>query len=240
MTLLDTIAVVSVDYSQFYIQTGKPESFETLWPEGHDLSLAHEFESGQVLLTCMRQWAELPVRVQILAQHPEEPDAAWGDVVELSIVAGERPAITGWGGETPTALPLNDGMSYRLRYLIKGADLARDDRPGDSYWVQLWPAPAEPPRILVQESLNGLYWHAARGTELVNDAVNALPADERLIAAIDFALASYPAMAARIRKDPAAAWILTGAISVVAYHSGIEHEERLALIAERAASIDRG
>ena len=236
MTLLDTIAVVSVDYSQFYIQTGEPEDFEPLWLDDYGLSLASEFAPGQFLMTCMRQWAELPVRVQILEQHPGEPDPAWGDVVEVSIVAGDRPAITGWGGETPTSLPLDVGVSYRLRYLIKDADLARDDEPGDSYWVQFWPAPIDPPRILVQESLAGIYWHAAKGVQFVNEAVSTLPEGDRLNAAIDLALERYPEAAERIRNDPSAAWILTSTVSIVAHNAGVEHDARLALIAERAAS----
>lgn len=231
MTILDTVAVVLVDYSQFYIQTGEEPSSEQVRDDDLGLSLASQFFPGQFLLTSMRQWGELPVRVQVLEQHPGKPDAAWGDVVEVSLVPAGFPAITGWGDATVTRLPLDDGVPYRLRYLIKGADLARDDEPGDSYWVQFWAAPVEPPRILVQESLVGIYWHAGKAAEFINEAVAELPEPERLNAAIDLALERYPAAAARIRSDPSSAWILTGPL-----HSKLEHDELLALIAERAAS----
>ena len=126
------------------------------------LSLMFEFEEqGHYLIGMPRQFGDIPVRVQIFQTDPGSPDPDCGDVVELSIIAGPRPRLLGWGGQTPHPLPLSDGAAYRCRYLVRDGDVPADAPYADgmsalpeSYCMQFWEAPMAPAQILRHTSLH--------------------------------------------------------------------------------------
>lgn len=107
------------------------------------------------------------VRLAVEAHHGQPPqDDLWEDVVEVSFTpASSQIVLAQWAGEAIWPLHLAD-VGLRARYCGKGMDDGRaadtilaGERPRDQYVLQLWPAPAEPDRILKVTSDVAAYWH---------------------------------------------------------------------------------
>jgi hypothetical protein len=180
---------VEADFSQFYLswRTDASGQFD---PDGPGTALVRFSDRTMIMFTAMRQHGPIDVDVSITTARPEPLGVEWGDVSELSFVPSSAVALTGWEarGDDPV-LALTPGTSYRLRYGIAEADLARDvsHKPfPERYLLEFWPEPESPPEQVVQRSSIGRYWTgsraitAIRGEFVAEMASSSLTDDEKV------------------------------------------------------------
>lgn len=194
---------VDVDFSQFYIRNETDSDVDV----EHDFGgtgLATYFDPGMVMATCFQQNGPIPIDIEVLHTQPTPLPPAWQDVVEISFVANARTTLSGWE-ERSSDLPLDvtPGHSYRLRFAVADADLARErlDWEGpvpERYQVRLWPAPPAPSAILRCDSGIGQYWLFQKAADLAYERVRHLPCEEQARAIIDIGLLEHPETAKQI------------------------------------------
>lgn len=155
-------------------------------------------EAEFLSLTTFRQYGRIDVEFELFRDRAPDLGAQWQDVVEFSVrTPADVLRIESFDaqGDGP-ALSVKPGGAYRVRYATRhatrhAANAPSDgDGPGESYRVEVWPAPHAAP-ALVRASLPALYWHAQRQSR---HALEALPAGaagrtERMIEA---AFDAYP------------------------------------------------
>jgi hypothetical protein len=221
-------AIVSADYSQFYLHISDP----SLPPpaNGPDVgiydtdpgaSIAFFTAPADLLLTVGRQLGELPVTVNVHSQRPKPLDALWRDVVELSVLASGPLTLTGWeprGDES--ALPVDTGKWYRLRYAISDMDLARQEESVvENYLVEFWPEAQSPAATIAANTENGRYWRRARFLEVLRWEIHGRPFEvtehERVAEFANRAFDAFPDLSASVLSDPQAARRLAGTALVV-------------------------
>ncbi|WIB65549.1 hypothetical protein [Curtobacterium sp. MCBD17_040] len=130
---------------------------------GRGLRAGRELIGGQLLLTTMREGYDIDVDVEV---HPGEPpalDDRWSDVVDVPFPAMGPAFVADLFGslaEPEEPLPLEAGVTYRLRYAVRDADAADPERDEqqETYLLQFWPAPLTPAVVCRAESNRGQYW----------------------------------------------------------------------------------
>lgn len=163
--------VVQTDYGQFDIGwegigfDGEVDRFF----RGQVNGLVGAAHGGGVYLHFGRRSGGSPVRIVVVDAAPDEPDASWEDVVEVSVdVPATRIWWSSWAGETGGELDGIAAGSYRVRVSERGRDAGQDgefaDGLVDAYLVQFWPAPAEPDAILRVGSQDAPSWHREWGS----------------------------------------------------------------------------
>jgi hypothetical protein len=93
----------------------------------------------------------LPVRLELWDEEPPSDADEWDHVVEASLdVPSGRLGLHTVDGpiEGDNSFAVEPGR-YRVRSSAAGLDHADEMDGGDSYRVQVWPAPASDPRVLV-------------------------------------------------------------------------------------------
>jgi hypothetical protein len=139
--------VLGITYSQYFLMElncGGPA--DDMYAGFNGLISAREYmavimtgtESGPVSVTA--DWQE--------TQPPLDLDP-WDDVVEVSMVFDEEPAVLYSVEGTGTLMPQLPPGSYRVRVHARGRDRARAlltvwDPPVEEHLIQAWPAPVEP------------------------------------------------------------------------------------------------
>lgn len=128
------------------------------WPDRHP-------EFAGFVVSTGSQWGPFGVRLLILEEHPGPVDERWQDVVEVSV--GLTESI--WVSEIvdgPVAKAACEPGDFRMRIAALGrsesaardADLDDDQdeedaqEPLEHYLIELWPAVAEPARVLREDS----------------------------------------------------------------------------------------
>jgi hypothetical protein len=189
----------AADFSQFELHLGDGGAVL----DEVDLGLAYDFD--HVVLTSARQHGQLPVRVDVVDQRPPvEP--GWEAAVEFSARTGPGVRVTGWGGEGGFSVPVEAPADLRIRYVVEDGqagseqfDTQWDEPPREHYLLQLWPAPPEPPQLLVASSPWSQYWAFGPAATALLDELADTPDPERLVLVVDRALADHPDVAAALR-----------------------------------------
>lgn len=174
---------VDVDSSQFSLRfEGDPDrrtSIEDLqaavlrepdhppsYEPGVETPLVESVNGDSFKFVVAREYGLTPVETVVLdAESTDDP--SWEDAAELSFTATFAVVLAGWASDDPShVLPLQEGVDYRLRYSVRGAQPSwgGDDDP-DEYRIEVWPAPITPPRMLRATSQWAGYWvsHWERG-----------------------------------------------------------------------------
>jgi hypothetical protein len=198
---------VSASFSQFEIHAGEGGAVAPL-----DIGLAWAEEPDYAALTTARQVGDVPVIVTLHEARPDL-DPAWDAVVELSMLVGEGPAVTGWASEGATLpLPLHSGTEVRVRYVVIDGDAGSrqfhdrdDDGPArDRYLLQVWPEALAPAAVIVSSTPWSQYSTFGAEGRLLYDVLAGAEHGERIVAAVDAAIARHPDVAARVRSGDAA------------------------------------
>lgn len=192
---------VGAAYSQIELCPGPDEPVPVV-----DVGLATTWgdQAHAVTLIVAREYGQIPVAVE-LADAPPPLDPAWDAVVELSMQAGDDPAVTGWGGDGIIPLPEIEGMAVRVRYVVQNGEEAKhrlhtgQEAGVDRCLLQFWPAEPEPPRVVVSTSPWSQYWTFGVAATAAARACAHLPEPAGLLAVIDRALIEHPDVAAAIR-----------------------------------------
>ena len=167
---------VDVDYSQFELRLQDDpdregeETIDELLGSAREQGDPAPFEPTADTPTV--QWVSPDVMQFIVAREygstlietvvydaAPDPDPAWDEVVELSFTATHTVTLAGWASvDSSDALPLDPGVSYRLRYSIRGAQASWGEDDGDEYRVELWPSRPSEPQLIRTTSEWGAYW----------------------------------------------------------------------------------
>lgn len=152
-----------VHYGFIYLQTDSPDPFVDVTDArrgqtnglmgaavAHRLHLVTGLHTGTVELTVTWSADEPPL------------DGEWEDVVDASLDVDSTDAtLASFDTSFPLTLPATG--PHRVRYSATGFDaghaIDHADPGPDRYLLQLWPAPAEPDRIVRQTAANAAYWH---------------------------------------------------------------------------------
>ena len=203
------IHTVAADYSQFYIHGVDGWYDPDNIPEELGAGLVQADTHSNLMFVSFQQWGDLPIDVRVLDAEPAITEETWHDVVELSITPPEPMVLDGWEDVNPLDLGLEVQRSYRVRYSVKDADLARDigtqeDAPfPESYLIEIWPAPVSPPRVVRGESANGQYWTFQRDADRAKLAVSDVPNGAKTAAIVEIGLTEHPEVARRIARGEA-------------------------------------
>ncbi|MBY8846070.1 hypothetical protein [Streptomyces sp. SP2-10] len=139
--------LVPVQYHQFHIS-------DEDGPAGPDLPREHngliEVQDGIATIHTGIHTGDVDVTVTFHAQAPQPGNAAWDEIVELSLhsVSGElmvRGPMDDLDEELP-ALSFDGPGDYRLRIHARGRDTAIDLAPDEVtewYLIQVWLAPVQ-------------------------------------------------------------------------------------------------
>lgn len=112
----------------------------------------------------------VPLRIEWFDSVPPSASQTFQDVVEVSF----EPTQTGlsvWTFQEHYPFTIPKASPLRARYCVAGMDAGNDmdtridTAPVEWALLQLWPAPAEPDRILRADSRTGSYWHAEVETQ---------------------------------------------------------------------------
>lgn len=185
---------LEADYHQFHLSPVELSESEREALTS-TIGTVHPVDDADFLsLTTFRQYGRIDVELELFRDRAPELGAEWQDVVEFSVrTPADVLRIESFDaqGDGP-ALSVKPGGAYRVRYATRDAANAPSDGdgPGESYRVEVWPAPHAAP-ALVRASLPALYWHAQPRSR---HALEALPAGaagrtERMIEA---AFDAYP------------------------------------------------
>ncbi|GAA1139065.1 hypothetical protein GCM10009630_42540 [Kribbella jejuensis] len=163
--------VVKTDYGQFDVGWGEFgfDGDADRWFAGQSNGLVGAASGVGISLHFARRSGGSAVRIVLLDAVPEDADAVWEDVVEVSIVVppGAEVGWSSWagmGGILPGVAP----GSYRVRVSARGRDAGRDAGSADGvldwYLVELWPAVPAPDAIVRVGSKDAEYWHRGWGS----------------------------------------------------------------------------
>lgn len=238
---------MSTDYSQLELHVGVDGA--VVGPV--DLGLASD-ELGPVILTIPRQWGELTVRVEV-HDVPPPLDPAADAVAELSVRTGAGIAVSGWAGDSPLGIPVDEGLDARVRWSVldgqAGSDWFRSpdrdaEQPVDRYLLQVWPAAPSPARTVVASTPWSQYWAFGPAAAALVRELAGVPDPGRLVEVVDRGLAAHPEIRARVAGglDDHRLGILRYVQELfrVTYHDGVyddvrdDHERISPLITERA------
>jgi len=159
------------------------------------------FEYG-IALVVFREGGTIAVDVDIFEAEPTPLGSEWQDVMECSVTAGESAWIAGWGNHGGGEIGLVEGLSYRIRYAVSGADESdgvSDPPHPELYRVDVWRAPLAAARVMVAASAAGTYWNAQHEARAAATEVASLPEGERFRALAELAFRDHPEWREKIR-----------------------------------------
>lgn len=167
---LRVVGVLSADYHQIELHPGSGGRVVT-GPGGTlAVGLAEVFgdDDAPVALTVPIRWGEIETEVEVRHAPPGDPDGV-ECAVELSIVVGEHPSMTGWAGMGDVLpIALTPGTEVRVRHVVEHGQAAADadlDDGGRSLArsvVQIWPAVAAPAKVVADEVSWSRFWTAPK------------------------------------------------------------------------------
>ena len=151
--------LIGVAYAQFYVFSDGDDAPDPLVAfAGQPNGMCGAQVPGDLFLSTGRHDGKVGMRVELLDGPP--PEDGWEDIVEVSFtpVTSEVTLMTWHVREYPLS-GLQAGVTYRVRYCGRGMDAAnriirepQDVEIVDQYLLAFWPAPAEPDRIIRQNS----------------------------------------------------------------------------------------
>lgn len=196
--------LVEADYSQFYIRGDDPYFHDSDGDFLVDTGLMSSDGHGSVFLVSFQQAGRIPIDIEVLPAVPPNPGPEWQDVVEITLRTSQRTTLSGWE-QTPGDLPIPvfPEVSYRVRYAVADADLARErwEAPlHERYQIRLWPPPTAPPAVLRSESGAGQYWLFGHEAQRAYERAKLLPPGTRTRAMVDSGLRAHPDTAKRIAR----------------------------------------
>lgn len=153
-----------LNYAQFFLSTSSPNAASPapLTPGEASAGILRTYFGSAFLATGLATGnTELRVSVHAYAPSPLLED--YEDVVEASMEGDGPISVVPWGDHRSFELPTPSSATgwYRLRYHARNMDQCRDLRskePIDSFHLQIWPAPPNPPSILKITSEHARGW----------------------------------------------------------------------------------
>lgn len=136
--------VVDADYSQFYARRVGAE-----WASDRVSDLGYEerlWSNGSfVYVGTHRQFGPTHVAVEVLdAGPPDEPDARWQHVAEVSLDGGGDLEIHGWDSGAQLIVPINSGpVRLRVHWTgleREGVEYSEENPDAQQLLLQAWPA----------------------------------------------------------------------------------------------------
>lgn len=164
--------VVMTDYGQFDLTWSGGYGFDghvEQYFDGQVNGLVGASNTEGMYLLLARRSGGSSVRIVLLDDKPGLPEAAWGDVVEVStyVPVDAAPRWQTWAGESAGSLDVPPG-SYRVRVSARNRDAGREGEFAaqivDEYLIEFWLAPPTPDAIVRVGSSDARYWHGEWGS----------------------------------------------------------------------------
>lgn len=141
---------VQTDFGSFYLRVPVRDFRQPPEEERQAAFLIERLDLVTFLLRVPDQAPLVDIESVIHDGVPEEPEAVWDDVAEISaFIPTEGLLLTGWEPIPSHPLGLGEG-EYRIRYSIVGADLVPQRPVADPcrYRLEFWPQSVGPARLV--------------------------------------------------------------------------------------------